>query len=64
MAWKVNINENCIGCWACVQICPQVFAFNNEEARAEVKWDLACDNESCISDAKNICPVQAIECIE
>jgi len=29
--------EECIGCESCVELCPDVFGFDEEEGKAEVK---------------------------
>lgn len=60
---KVTVNENCIGCGACIAICPDVFAFSDEWV-AFVNWDISCDEWSCVDDAQASCPVDAIQCIE
>jgi ferredoxin len=30
MSKKLIVNDNCIGCGACIAICPEVFAFSDE----------------------------------
>jgi len=47
--------EKCIGCGACVALCPDVFEL--EDGKAHVKQGK--ENESC-EDAVNTCPVKAI----
>ena len=44
--------EKCIGCGACVSICPETFELR--DGKAAVKSDKDCD------EAINACPVQAI----
>ena len=63
MVKKVIVNQNCIWCWACVAICPEVFSISDEWT-AEVIWNVNCEDMDCITDAKSTCPVEAIECIE
>jgi len=63
MSWdekKVIINDNCIWCWACVAICPEIFDMN-DEAKAIVKTDADFANSDCLDDAIGTCPVEAIE---
>lgn len=57
---KLKIDkELCIACEACVNLCPKVFAMNDESTKAYVKQDANYD--SCDSDeAIDICPVEAI----
>lgn len=57
---KVVVNDNCIGCWACVAICWEVFDLN-DEWRAFVKDDFESNDCDCIEDAIWVCPVWAIE---
>ena len=52
--------DACIGCGACVELCPQVFELRDEKA-----WVIAedrCDTCNC-QEAADSCPVQAI-CFE
>ena len=54
---KVKVNkEKCIGCGACVAICPAVFELKDCKARAKK----AETNEKCAREAADSCPVQAI----
>ncbi len=55
---KVKVDkEKCIGCGACVSVCPEVFELD-ENGKSEVKTS-ECDSDCC-EEAKNICPVDAI----
>ncbi|MBQ7450747.1 ferredoxin [bacterium] len=55
---KVKVNDGCIACGACESVCDAVFkvadvAVVNESAVAE--------NEACVKEAADACPVGAIE---
>ncbi|MFA6551608.1 MAG: ferredoxin [Patescibacteria group bacterium] len=50
--------EKCIGCGTCASICPAVFKLNEEIFKAEAINPEA--NDSCVQEAINMCPVQAI----
>ncbi len=50
--------EKCIGCGLCREICGEVFQMD-EEGKAEIKEDSKDDNP-CIKDAIECCPVNAI----
>jgi len=56
---KVKIDRNlCIGCGACVTICPDVFELKDDE-KVYVKDEKACERCDCKMAAQG-CPVQAI----
>ena len=57
---KVN-KEKCIGCGLCITVCSDVFELG-EDGKSQLKEgaDLKA-NEKCIQEAKNGCPVEAIE---
>jgi len=68
MSIKVN-QELCIGCGACVSLCPDVFKIN-EAGKSEVISSASVplsgttadkqENVACAKDAVGSCPVQAI----
>ncbi|MDD5032103.1 MAG: ferredoxin [Patescibacteria group bacterium] len=55
MSIKVN-QELCIGCGACVSLCPDVFKMN-DAGKSEVIGE---ENIDCAKNAAASCPVQAI----
>ncbi len=56
----VIVDENvCIGCGMCCQICPEVFAMN-DQGKAEVyRYDDSADHAAA-QEALDSCPVTAI----
>jgi ferredoxin len=46
----------CIGCGACVALCPSVFEMNDEGKSIVISQD----NVACAQEAATSCPVQAI----
>ncbi len=57
---NVEIDQDeCMGCEACVEICPDVFAFDEDETRAYVKED-ASGSAECIEEAIGSCPASCI----
>ena len=60
MAKKVRIDEDeCIGCESCVEICPDVFSFNDDTDKAEV-IDENMAEEDCVDEAVASCPAECI----
>ncbi|MDD2489729.1 MAG: ferredoxin [Bacilli bacterium] len=60
---KFNVNKNlCIGCGACVSICPEIFTID-DDGFAGVKTDNNIDEsiEGCAMEALESCPTDAIE---
>jgi len=60
MAKRVVIDtEECTGCETCVELCSEVFAFNEDEEKAEVILSEG-GPEDCIEEAMESCPVECI----
>ncbi len=50
--------EACVGCEACVEICPEVFSFDDDSEKAIV---IAPDSSAdCVEEAIDNCPEEAI----
>jgi len=57
---KVN-KEKCIGCGLCASLCPDIFELQ-EDGKSHVKDEIAAqENNQCFNEAKESCPVGAIE---
>ena len=60
MPKKVTIDtEECIGCQTCVELCPEVFGFDNDAEKAVVLSEMT-GNEGCIEEAADACPAGCI----
>lgn len=60
MATEVVIDQDeCIGCEACVELCPSVFAFNDDEEKAYI-IEGANGDEDCVDEAIASCPAECI----
>ncbi len=60
MAKVVEIDEEeCVGCETCVELCPDIFGFNEDDEKAYVKLAEGGD-EDCIEEAMGSCPAECI----
>lgn len=50
--------DACVGCEACVELCPDVFAMD-ESGDVAVVIDADADND-CVDEAIDTCPAEAI----
>ena len=58
---RVRVDEElCIGCEACVEICPEVFEMQSDVAVAKIEDDIPDDLEDTCREAAESCPVEAI----
>ena len=55
---KVWIEDTCIACGQCVEICPEVFELEDEIASIKDTADLTLNEK--IIEAAETCPVEAI----
>ena len=59
---KTKVNEDCIGCGMCVEVCPEVFDISGDGLSHVVgDPDMVSDR---VLQAAEICPVNAIEVLE
>ncbi len=54
----VTIDDTCIACGTCVEVCPEVFELEGEIASLKNGADLSLDDK--IIEAAEACPVEAI----
>lgn len=52
--------DACIGCEACVGICPEVFSMDNDSISVAVEGEIAEDILESAEEAMDCCPVGAI----
>ena len=52
--------DSCIGCEACVGICPEVFSMDDEGKSVAIDGELAADLVESAEEAMECCPVSAI----
>lgn len=60
---KVWVDEGCIACNLCVELCPDVFELPDDIAivKEGVNFD---DHDSCIRESAAECPVEVIHFVE
>ena len=60
MAEKLSIDQDeCLGCEACVELCPSVFSFDEDAGLADVIEGADADAE-CVDEAIASCPAECI----
>lgn len=55
-----HVNEECIGCGLCVNICPKVF-YMTDDGVAEAGGKVTAEQEEHVREAADGCPTGAIE---
>lgn len=60
MRLKVN-QEKCIGCGACTGLAPEVFDFNDDGLAETIIDEIPEELQESANEAKENCPVGAIE---
>lgn len=58
---RFYVNENCIGCGLCTNICPEVFAMSDGGVAIASGNDVATEHLERAKEAASSCPVDAIE---
>ena len=61
---KYRVNEDCIGCEMCEATCPEVFSMTDEGVAVAIDEEVAQEYEQAAAEAKDGCPVGAIEEVE
>jgi ferredoxin len=61
---RFHVNGSCIGCGLCVSTCPQVFQITDENVAKANDGEVAPGLKSNAIEAKNNCPVAAIEVVK
>ena len=57
---KVSINDDCISCGLCVELCPDVFDMP-DDGKAFPKVDVVPEDQvDCAQDAADSCPTESI----
>ena len=57
---KATVNENCIGCGLCPNLCPDIFTMTDEGVAA-ARDQFSPEYGPLVREAAQSCPVSAIE---
>lgn len=57
---RACVNDNCIGCGLCANLCPGVFTMTDEGVAA-ARDEIFPEQEAMVQEAAESCPVDAIE---
>ena len=59
---KVKVNqETCIGCGMCIDMCPEVFEYNDAGLSSPKTESVEESVKDSLAEAQQACPVDAIE---
>ncbi len=53
--------DTCIGCELCTQICPDVFSMDDDGKSVSIDTEVPEENKDDAIDARDSCPVSAID---
>ena len=57
---KTSVNEECILCGLCADVCPEVFELGDEKAEVLLE-EIPAEQQECCREAADDCPTDAIE---
>ena len=57
---KARVNEECISCEVCVEMCPEVFEMGDEYAQVKID-PIPEGHAESVREAADACPTSAIE---
>lgn len=59
---KVKVDQDlCIACGACIDICPEVYDWNDEGLSHAIVDEVPEDKEECAKEGLDSCPTEAIK---
>lgn len=59
---KAFVNKDtCIGCETCPAVCPEVFSMDDDGLAVSINDDIPSDIEDSAVEARDSCPVDAID---
>lgn len=57
---KASVNEECILCGLCADMCPEIFELGDEKSEVVVD-EIPPEQQDCCREAAESCPTDAIE---
>lgn len=61
---RMQVNDDCIGCGLCPEICPDVFRMQETGFAEAIDEDIPEENKEQAIKAAESCPTSAIEMLE
>lgn len=62
---KASVNQDgCISCGLCVDVCPEVFSFNEDGLSQPIEGDIPGDALARAEEARDGCPTSVIDLFE
>lgn len=59
---KVTVDQDlCIACGACIDLCPNIFDWNDEGLSHVLAEEIPSEEEDCANEAIESCPTEAIK---
>lgn len=59
---KASVNQDgCISCGLCIDVCPEVFSFNENDVSQAIEGDIPEDCLERAEEARDGCPVSVID---
>ncbi|MBE5963076.1 MAG: ferredoxin [Lachnospiraceae bacterium] len=53
--------DTCISCGVCASVCPEVYHMNEDDKSVAIDGDIPSEYESSAQEARDSCPVDAID---